>query len=94
MYNTTDQYLEPYKAPSMATFTQDHFPIKSSDDPDYSVDVFTMNEDGMINTAYYHFEDKGWYFHGDTLYDMEGQKFTWIYPPPEMYKASGLHPSS
>ena len=52
---------------------------------EFSVDVFTVNDDGMLNIGYYNYDTKKWGFHTDTLYDpYEGGKlmdFVWMYKP-------------
>lgn len=60
-------------------------PVSSKDDPNYSVDVFTCDEEGLHGLAYYVFEDKEWHFHTDTLVDYNEKgnetKWKWCYPP-------------
>lgn len=59
-------------------------PIPSKDCPEFSVDVFIIDEKEMHGLACYHFEDKKWIFHTDTLvdYDEKGAEtqWRWYYP--------------
>lgn len=59
-------------------------PKPSEDCPEFSVDVFIIDENDMHGLACYHFEDKKWIFHTDTLvdYDEKGAetKWKWYYP--------------
>lgn len=53
----------------------------------FSVDVFTIDDLGLLNIGYYDFESQKWEFHTDTLSDMyengELQNFIWMYPPED-----------
>lgn len=60
-------------------------PRLSSEDPRFSEDVYILDEDNLIGSGCYNFEEEKWYFHTDTLVDYfeEGDttKFWWFYPP-------------
>jgi hypothetical protein len=58
-------------------------PKPSVDAPEFSDDVFIVDEDGLHGIAYYSFEDKRWCFHTDTLcdYSKGDIKWRWYYPP-------------
>lgn len=84
-FTNNHQNLQLHKTKVMPCF-YDHteIPKVSSDDSDYSEDVFIIDEDGMNGLAYYCFRDSKWYFHTDTLVDYfeEGNetKWKWYYP--------------
>ena len=63
------------------------YPQVSKGDENYSIDVITSNPDGFLNIGFYHFKDKEWQFHTDTLTDPYEngmlQPFVWWYPPTE-----------
>lgn len=66
-------------------------PVISTDDDDFSEDVITIDEHGLNGVACYHFGDKKWIFHTDTLvdYNEEGHEtlWYWYYPP---FKAENI----
>lgn len=65
----------------MRTYNRNDQPTKSSDDPNYSVDVIVVL-DGMLNIGYYNFINGKWVFHTDTLTDPdEAERFEWYYAP-------------
>lgn len=75
----------------MKVYTRFNKPEMSSDDPTISVDVIACTEDGLLNIGYFNFQDDKWYWHTDTLVDVEelnedGEpvQFNWIYPPKEL----------
>lgn len=56
---------------------------------DFSVDVITCDEDGLLCIGFYNFDTQKWGFHSDTLVDYyeEGipeMDFNWMYPPAEL----------
>lgn len=59
-------------------------PHPSKDVKEHSVDVFTIDEDGMHGLAFYDFEDEKWSFHTETMVDYEEPgnetKWNWYYP--------------
>lgn len=63
-------------------------PDASLDDESFSVDVFTCDDDGMMNVGYYDFKLNQWTFHTDTMKDYyEGgvlQPFVWMYKPENL----------
>jgi len=74
----------------MKIHTKEEFPTRVADE-DFSVDVFTCDEDGLLNIGYYNFDTKRWAFHTDTMVDYyeEGipeMNFNWMYPPPSLTK--------
>lgn len=64
-------------------------PIKSTDlkgiEEEFSVDVITCDNYGMLNIGFYNFDTNTWSFHTDTLVDPyeKGElfDFVWIYNP-------------
>ncbi|GAB2539995.1 hypothetical protein [Rufibacter soli] len=54
---------------------------EKEDMEEYSEDVITIDSKGVLCIAFYHFIDKKWYFHSDTLRKGYEKDFTWIYPP-------------
>lgn len=71
----------------MKIYQNNEFPKVSDEDTSHSVDVITRNENGLLNIGYYHFKDKKWYWHTDTLVDpyedgLEG--FVWMYAPKQL----------
>ena len=61
--------------------------------PEHSVDVITIDEEGMYNLAFYSFGDKRWIFHTDTLVDYNEpgheMKWKWFYPQFGLKEAFG-----
>lgn len=59
-------------------------PKVSTDDPNFSVDVFIIDDEGMHGLAFYSFKDQKWSFDTDTLvdYDEVGNEteWRWYYP--------------
>jgi hypothetical protein len=47
----------------------------------FSVDVITCDENGLINLGFYNFDSDTWSFHTDTLYDYTNIEFVWMYVP-------------
>lgn len=68
---------------SIEVFAPDVKPRVSEDDPTFTVDVFTVDEDGLTNLGYYCFKTNSWQFHTDTLSDYNSGeiKWVWYYPP-------------
>lgn len=61
-------------------FNPTEIPKVSADDAEYSVDVCTIDEDNIHCVGFYHYTDKKWYFHTDTLSDYNETKWKWYYP--------------
>lgn len=65
------------------------FPVFSTDYEWMSVDVITIDEEGLINLAYYSFRENEWKFHTDTLVDYfekgNEMKWGWYYSPFTKY---------
>jgi len=61
---------------------------KPTSDAQLSEDVFTYDQEGLMNVAYYDYDEEKWNFHTDTLIDpYENGKlfnFVWLYCPKEM----------
>lgn len=58
---------------------------------EFSVDVITCDEDGMLNIGYYNFDTEKWSFHTDTMVDYYEEgipeiNFNWMYPPEALTK--------
>lgn len=48
---------------------------------DFSVDVITCDENGLVNLGFYNYDSNLWSFHTDTLYDYTNIEFVWAYIP-------------
>lgn len=61
--------------------------------PAHSVDVITLDEEGMYGLAFYSFEEKIWVFHTDTLVDYNEpgheMEWKWFYPQFGLKEAFG-----
>lgn len=76
-------------------------PKVSEKDKRFSVDVFTMDENGMHGLAFYSFEDSGRWIHSDNVTDYfekgNEENWKWYYPPFEkkdiMHNQGKLKPS-
>ncbi|MEY4332236.1 MAG: hypothetical protein RLZZ196_974 [Bacteroidota bacterium] len=69
----------------MKVYTQFNKPkVSPESDGLFSVDVITFSDGCMLNIGYYSFDMEKWMFHTDTLTNMEGVEFKWIYPPKEL----------
>ena len=55
-------------------------PRPNQEAPHISVDVFTIDEEGMHGLAFYSFTDERWYFHTETLIDVQTIQWRWYYP--------------
>lgn len=47
----------------------------------FSVDVITCDDEGLVNLGFYNYDTNSWSFHSDTLSDYTDVDFVWIYPP-------------
>lgn len=56
----------------------DEHPVESNEDDEYSVDVITIDSDGLSKIAYFNFIQYKWRFHDDDYYDTGA--FGWHYP--------------
>lgn len=63
-------------------------PRPSETDKNVSEDVITIDECNMLNIGFYHYLDKKWYFHTNTLVDYyekdNEMDFKWMYKPSEL----------
>jgi hypothetical protein len=60
-----------------AIFPPTELPEKS-DDPDFSIDVFILHDNGFLDVGYYSFELKRWKTHIENYNDAN---FKWFYRP-------------
>lgn len=47
----------------------------------FSVDVITCDDEGLVNLGFYNYDTNSWSFHSDTVYDYTDVDFAWVYPP-------------
>jgi hypothetical protein len=88
----------------MEAFPRTIFPkratnLDGTEEEPFSVSVVTVNcgdspEDPLINLGYYNFDMECWYFHSDTLIDMEKVNFIWFYVPQEILKYAAEQPET
>lgn len=66
-------------------FPSSERPVRDKDlngeELDMSVDVITINEDGMMDIGWYNYDLDDWGFHTDTLTDRPEGSFVWMYKP-------------
>lgn len=70
-------------------YSNTEHPVRSKDllgeEEDFSVDVITRSENGMVNIAFYNYDLDTWQFHTDTLVDPYEKgvvmDFVWMYIP-------------
>jgi hypothetical protein len=65
-------------------YNSTEYPDIEERDECYSVDVITMDKDGLLNIAFYDYDTKKWRFHIDNHTDDD---FRWCYAPDYLRKA-------
>ena len=69
-------------------YGKQEIPQQSKDDPDFSEDVITCDEGGLLNIGFYSYKENKWSFHTDTLVDYcekgHEMEFVWMYRPTEL----------
>jgi hypothetical protein len=73
----------------MNVYNKTEFPERKQGE-DYSVDVLTCDEDGLLNLGFYNYIEKVWCFHTDTLQNYDEVAFVWMYAPKELEMKAGF----